>query len=265
MNEDCYDYSKKDVQKVQVIQNYTDLQLGKKCIEYSGVRVTRTCLKMGNERDEVRGTTLYISMVFLNLVAIACGDLESSEVTHQEAAAQVDGDDGAPGRDGTTGPTGAQGDDGDAGQHVVLVDQNGTEIGYYLERVDFDENTFEILTIEGFRTVIDLDDGTFMPPSQLASGFGFSCMYESADCSGECYGAEERARGYILNGQSGSIHYVENNASSVAITSNSHNVNTTLSTCTVQNIPLTNAVPTSSYNGILSNTLSLPINLMIKN
>lgn len=209
----------------------------------------------------------FFKMFSIVLVSVSCGALDSSDLDHDTVEVQQGpaGDPGATGATGEKGETGAVGAAGSPAMFAVIADQNETEVGYYLERVDFDANTFEILTIEGYKTVLNLDTGVFTPPTQLGSGLGFSCMYTSNDCSGACFGVNALARGYLLKGQSGSSHYVDPKAATTSITSESHNKTSALSTCVVQSLGLATAVPTATYSGILTGTLSVPLYLKVQN
>jgi hypothetical protein len=191
-------------------------------------------------------------LTILSIALCGCGDLDSSELDHDEVEA-------VPGETGPRGQTGA------AGSSSVILDQDGIEVGYYLERIDFDENTFEILTVDGVRTVLDLDDASFEPPMQLGSGLGFSCVYESADCSGACFGVDGLARGYILKGADGSVYAVDGDELTTSITAESHNKTSAPGTCVVQTIALPTAVPAIDYDGILTETLAIPLYIDIKN
>lgn len=193
---------------------------------------------------------------------VGCGVRESSQFDHEDIGS---GEKGTTGDKGETGAKGEKGDAGAAAAYATLVDQNGTEIGSYLQRVNFTNGTFEIITIEGLRTVVDIDDASYLPPVDLASNLGFSCMYTSSDCSGSCYGVDTRARGYILRGQNGLSYSASSTAVTTSITSNSHNEVGAPGTCVVQTVALTTAVPTSSYSGVLTQTLSTPLYFKRKN
>ncbi len=205
-------------------------------------------------------STKLLGFLLLSL-AYACSDFDSSSLDHDQI--QV-GEQGAVGETGATGPTGQTGAQGPSGNYTVLVDQNDKEIGYYLDRVDFTDNTFEIMTVEGFRTVIDLDDGSFKPPQQMG-GAGVSCMYESNDCTGSCFGVDELARGYLLNSTDGQIFSVASQAASQSITFNSYNESSALAICKILTGALPTAVNADIYQGILSETLLAPLYFKIVN
>lgn len=206
---------------------------------------------------------LKIEITAILLLSCACQDFDSSSLEHdgvacEEGPAGSDGKDGADGQDGVDGRDGADGGDGRPGSAAALYDQDDRLIGYFLERVDFNDNTFEIMTVESLRTVVDLDDASFSPPAQLG-GVGISCVYEANDCSGTCFGVDERARGYILNGQDGQFFAVAPDAPTVAIVSDSHNEVATLGTCSVQNGNVPTAVEAEPYDGVLAETLAVPL------
>lgn len=196
-----------------------------------------------------------------SLALASCGDFESSHLERDDTASQV----GAKGEKGDKGETGAKGEKGAASRNATLVDQTGKELGYYLSRVDFDAGTYEIITTEGLRTVVDIDDASYKPPVQLASGLGFSCMYTTNDCTGTCYGIDTRARGYILNGPNGAVFQVDPGAATTSISSQSRNTTVALNTCTVAAAALPNAVAAATYTGVLTQSLSTPLYFKIVN
>jgi hypothetical protein len=169
---------------------------------------------------------------------------------------------GPPGNNGTdgtsvvgaTGPAGAAGAAGPAGvfSSAGIFDSNNMLIGYYLEQAVFTDSLqrYEIMTTEGFRVQIQLDDGSIRLESSMAD---VHCVYENASCTGTCYaygGGSSKVRGRIIRGDMGMLHSVAWSATTSSITYGSyHSQNLT---CTVSSAT-DDLYTTSNYTGSVAN------------
>ena len=78
-----------------------------------------------------------------------------------------------------------------------LYDQQGRRLGAFMAEVDFSGALYEVMTPDGFRAVIDLDDASIRLRPELS---GLSCHYRTEDCSGICYGQDRRYAGFVVPG-----------------------------------------------------------------
>lgn len=93
---------------------------------------------------------------------------------------------------GIPGPTGPQ---GPAGQSVMLVDHEGNGIGLKLH--DDVGSVAQVILGDRRYAMIDRESGDLVPL------LAFSCMYESADCSGACFVFDERWLNLVVADQDG--------------------------------------------------------------
>jgi hypothetical protein len=169
-------------------------------------------------------------------------------------AVDVKGAHGDAGATGSTGSAGIAGKDGLVSS-VALFDSSGKKLGYYLRTVSLSSNTYEIMTIDGARTVVDLDNATFSSTTPLVSANG--CAYTSADCSGTCFGFDLTSRGFILKGFGTKNHLAPPKGASVNMTANSSaNEN---GTCTASTFSAPNAIQAPEYTGVLTEATTIPL------
>ena len=163
----------------------------------------------------------------------------------------IPGSPGGTGATGATGAAGAQGPKGDpaaAGGGVALFDASGMEIG-----VKFDADsgtTASVMVLDGKQALIDRQTGGLHAP------LGFSCLYESSNCTGTCYVYDSRWLDVVVLDAAGQTWLAGHSAVSVGgKTMQSYVVDA--GSCTVSTLVTANSFPASIYQ--LPSGLTLPL------
>jgi len=104
------------------------------------------------------------------------------------------GPSGTQGPQGTPGVPGDKGDPGPSGG-VVLFDSSGKQIGYQF--ADDTDATAHVILMDHKYAFVDKDSGALRAP------YGFFCMYETNDCSGDCYVYDKRWLNVVVQDTAG--------------------------------------------------------------
>jgi len=194
------------------------------------------------------------------------GDKGDTGVAGTAGEAGSKGDKGDTGATGDTGAPGAKGDKGDTGatgasgvvSSIGVYDQNATLVGYHINEVSRNVNTYTIMAKEGGIAVIDFDDASYKMPVSMS---GIGCLYLSNVCTGTCYTYSTYA-GLITTGGSGTKYKVKYTYSSLtSIAAESYYDENSGSCVDTAAFVVNNPREAVEYTGILTQTLSAPLYL----
>ena len=110
--------------------------------------------------------------------------------------------------------------------------------------------------MEGYRAVIDLDDGSVGLPAEFENT---GCSYEQSDCAGTCYGADKRYLGFVIHGIAGSLYSIDPKSTLSASFTTRSRFSPDTGTCSEETIQLSSAYQGEEYSGILATDLATPL------
>ena len=138
-----------------------------------------------------------------------------------------------------------------------IYDQEGKRLGSWMAEVDFDQGLYEIMTTDGYRAVVDLDDASINLRPEFG---GLNCFYKSEDCSGTCYGEDQRYAGFLVPApeDKGGVIAFPARATPESFKAMSRYDNTA-EECQITSVTLSYAPPGSVWTGDLLNKPKTPL------